>query len=81
MLAARFQAIEHLRDRPHAAIRLPAEFAQRLQLLPDHGGDLVNDLGRDLIQVRHAQGHVGADLRRQRDQQRGGLRRGSGARG
>ena len=74
LAGARFQPVEHLRYRPHAAVGFAAEVAQGLQLLADHGGDLMNDLGRNLIQVRHAQRHVRANLGGQRDQQRGRLR-------
>ena len=71
---AGIEAVEHLRHGAHAAVRFAAELAERLQLLADDAGDLGDDLGRNLIQVRHAQGHVGAHSGRQRDQQCGGLR-------
>ena len=70
----RIQAVEHLRHGAHAAVGFAAELAQRLQLLPDDAGDLEDDLGRDLVQARHAQRDVGAHVGGQRSQQRRGLR-------
>ena len=56
------EAIEHLRDRVHAAVRFAAQLAQVFQLGPDDRGDFGDDLGRDLVKAGHAQGHVGAQL-------------------
>ena len=39
-----------------------AEFPQCFQFLPNHRGDLVDDLGRDLVEVGHAHGHVGPQI-------------------
>ena len=69
------QPVQHLRHGPHAAVGFPAELAQGLQLLADHGGDLHDDLRRDLVQAGHALGDIRAHLRRQRNQQRRRLRR------
>ena len=71
----RVQAVEQLGHRAYASVGLAAEFSQRLELLPDHRGDLVNDLRRDLIEIGHAHGYVGSQVGGQRNQQRRGLRR------
>ena len=47
----------------HAAVGFAAEFAQGLQFLADHGGDLEDDFRRDLVQAGHALGHVRAHAR------------------
>ena len=64
---AGIQTVEHLGDGADAAIRFAAEFAEGLQFLADHAGDFVDDFGGDLIEVRHAKGHIGTEFRRERD--------------
>src|ERR1017187_2454968 len=41
---SRIQPVEHLRHGAHAAVGFAAEFAQGLELLSDHAGDLQNHL-------------------------------------
>ena len=73
LTGAGVQAIEHLRHRAHPTARLLAEIAESLQLQSDYAGNFVNDVGRDLVQIGHADGHVGPDLLGQRKQKSSGL--------
>ena len=69
------QAVEHFRHRADAAVRFAAELAEGFQLVADDAGDLRNDFRRDLIEIRHAQRHIGAHLGGKREQQARRLRR------
>ena len=70
----RIETVEHLRHGAYAAVGFAAEFAQGLQLLPDHAGDLEDDLRRDLVQAGHALRDIRAQPGGQRGEQRGRLR-------
>ncbi len=66
---AGIEAIEHLRDGAHATIGFTAEFSEGEQLLADDAGDFGDDVGRDLVEIGHAECHIGTHFRRERSEQ------------
>ena len=67
------QPVQHFRHGAHAAVGFAAEFAQGLQLLPDHAAILRMISGEIWSRLAMRMRHIGAQPRRQRGQQRGRL--------
>src|ERR1019366_3327691 len=67
------QPVEHFSHGAHTAVGFAAEFAERLQLLPDDAGDFKDNFRRDLIQAGHSLRDVRPHGGGQRSQQGRGL--------